>query len=74
MAKTIKVRDVISLANDFMASSPDSAAMDRLHVADFVKNLLHEARAYAGFGYLTAYGSAGNDPSRVQFHFPQGSK
>ena len=66
--QTVKVTQVISLANDFMAGSADSARLDRLHVAEFVKTLLHETRTYAGFNYLQPYGTAGADSSRVVFY------
>lgn len=67
MAKTMKVSRLISLANDFMASSPGSARLDRLAVADFVRCALLEAKAYSGFNYLRDYHDPRNDPSRVVF-------
>ena len=65
--KTIRTAALIALANDFMASSPDSARMDRLAVADFMRNVLLEAGAYAGFNYLRDYHDPASDSSRVVF-------
>ena len=68
MAKTIRVRDFVSHANDYFVSSPPAARLERIAVADFVRDTLHEARAYAGFNYLQPYGQPGSDSSRVFFY------
>jgi hypothetical protein len=68
MAKTIKVARLVEKANQFFKTSPDSARLDRLHVATFLDSVLHETNTYAGFGYLTPYGEPGNDSSRVVYY------
>lgn len=68
MAKTIKVTRLIDKANEFFKVSPDSARLERLHVATFLDSVLHETGNYAGFNYLTPNGEPGNDSSRVVYY------
>lgn len=68
MAKTIKVKSLIERANIYFEQSPDDARMERIAVQAFMTNLLLDAKAYAGFGYVKPYGEPGSDSSRIHFY------
>lgn len=56
MRKTLDVRLIIERANTFLATSDDDKIGQREGVASFLEALLHDANAYAGFGYLPSAG------------------
>lgn len=68
MAKTLKIANLLDIANAFFENSADSARMERIAVQHFVENLLHQTGAYAGFGYSKPYGTPGADTSRIFFY------
>jgi hypothetical protein len=66
--RTIKVVDLIDKANKFFELSPDSAKIDRIAVADFISQILHDTGNYAGFSYLRDYYDPANDSTRVFYY------
>ena len=68
MTRSIRVREFVARANLFFSDSPAEARPQRIALAEFVRDTLHQARAYAGFNYLQPYGVPGSDDSRVFFY------
>jgi hypothetical protein len=54
MRKTISVSTVIERANHFLSNSEDAQTAERQATANLLETLLHDADAYAGFGYLAS--------------------
>jgi hypothetical protein len=54
MRKTIPVSTVIERANHFLSNSEDAQTVERQATANLLETLLHDADAYAGFGYLAS--------------------
>jgi hypothetical protein len=54
MRKTIPVSTVIERANHFLSNSEDAQTAERQATANLLETLLHDADAYAGFGYLAS--------------------
>ena len=72
--KTLKIKELVTKTNRFLANSHDKRSEDRKAVANFVGNLLHDTGNYHGFNYLDSEsdlhaGHYGKD-GRVFFYGP----
>lgn len=56
MRKTIKITELLEVANNALANSTDEMVEHRHSVAFIVEQLLHKADAYRGFSYLPGTG------------------
>ena len=51
--KTVKVDELVEMANNYLLNSEDKLAGERLGIASFIEGVLFRANRYAGFGYLS---------------------
>lgn len=68
MAKSIKVKKIVQLANAFFEHSSDAATADRIGVAGFLNTILYETKTYSGYRYLKDYNDPTNDSTRVAYY------
>lgn len=64
MRKTVNITTVLERGNYFLKNSEPDKRAAREATANFMETLLHDADAYAGFGYLD---SAGVDHDAPKF-------
>lgn len=53
MRKTIDISFIKEKANFYLANSKNECIKEREQIFVFTSNILHEAKNYKGFGYLT---------------------
>jgi len=51
--KTVKVEELVEMANNYLLNSEDKLAGERLGIASFIEGVLFRSNRYAGFGYLS---------------------
>ena len=55
MRKTIDISFIKEKANYYLRTSGNECVKERIQLASFVSTLLHEAKNYKGFNYLTSH-------------------
>lgn len=54
MRKTVKIRDVVDVANGMLLDLPDSDVAGRVAICSMLERILHDTGTYSGFQYLDA--------------------
>lgn len=51
--KTVSIEKLVAMANAILADSEESASERRVGVMNLLEGMLHDAKAYSGFRYLS---------------------